>query len=187
MTFFDLKEKVSQYLLAIYLKLAGDQEKDAAAAFFSEFITKTARSQSAASLLHFLKQLINHESLDSNLHTSRYISFYSTLDDYLSKCELIVLDDIATGIFEQLKGPGFNLGYFKSNYSITDSDGKPHQVPERISRIMNIIRNENMTPNQRLEKIKEIKIAAPSYGSSYLFFNATDSSTNEFISNLQCD
>ncbi|MGJ3494891.1 hypothetical protein ACR9PT_09990, partial [Piscirickettsia salmonis] len=102
------------------------------------------------------------------------------------QCELIVLDNIATDIFKQVKGPGFNLGYFKSNYSITDSESKLHQVPERISRIINIIRNENMTPNQRLEKVKEIKISAPFHGSNYLFFNKTDSSTNEFIASLQC-
>lgn len=85
-----------------------------------------------------------------------------------------------------MKGPGFKLGYLGSSYSINDSKGNIYPVPERISRIMNIIRNENTTSSQRLKEVKEIKIAVPARQSSHFFWNATDDSTNEFISNLQC-
>ncbi|OAJ34941.1 hypothetical protein [Piscirickettsia salmonis] len=186
MPFSDLKENISQLLLAVHRDLVSEQDKESAAYFFSGLVTKVTHIESATHLLLFLKQLINHESLDKNLPTSRYMSFYLRLECYLSECELIVLDNIAADIFKQVKGPGFNLGCLGSSYSINDSKGNIYPVPQRVSRIMNIIRNENMSSNQRLKEVKEIQIAVPAHQSSYLFWNTTDKSTNEFISNLQC-
>ncbi|ALA23641.1 hypothetical protein AVI51_09815 [Piscirickettsia salmonis] len=97
-----------------------------------------------------------------------------------------ILEGIRKAIVNQLAGGGFELGYGGSRHAIRQGASFV-QVPKRIADIMKIIEGNSRTPDEKLNEIKAIKVAALSYRSSFLlFFGRTQSSTNQFITNLNC-
>ncbi|MGJ3494248.1 hypothetical protein ACR9PT_06680 [Piscirickettsia salmonis] len=97
-----------------------------------------------------------------------------------------ILEGIREAILKQLNEGGFELGCGGSRYALKQGASFV-QVPKRVADIMSIIEGNSGTPDEKLNEIKAIKVAALSYRSSFLlFFGRTQSSTNQFIANLNC-
>lgn len=136
-----------------------------------------------------------------------YRQFVQQADEYLSACEahvvqtrsqqvsyaeteqnisVTILEGIREAILKQLNEGGFELGCGGSRYALKQGASFV-QVPKRVADIVRIIEGNSGTPDEKLNEIKAIKVAALSYRSSFLlFFGRTQSSTNQFIANLNC-
>ncbi|WP_144420624.1 hypothetical protein [Piscirickettsia salmonis] len=85
----------------------------------------------------------------------------------------------------------FELGIGGSSCSIIVNGGRPIEVPRRIAQILLIIQanqdGANFTPEDKLRRIQAIQAVADGVQHSVLFFfGRTQSSTNQYIKNLDC-
>lgn len=159
-------------------------------------------------LLSLKDNLRKNFGVDECFFPQSYRQFVQQADEYLSACEahvvqtrsqqvsyaeteqnisVTILEGIREAILKQLNEGGFELGCGGSRYALKQGASFV-QVPKRVADIVRIIEGNSGTPDEKLNEIKAIKVAALSYRSSFLlFFGRTQSSTNQFITNLNCD
>ncbi|MGJ3500870.1 hypothetical protein PsalN5692_03381 [Piscirickettsia salmonis] len=158
-------------------------------------------------LLSLKDNLRKNFGVDECFFPQSYRQFVQQADEYLSACEahvvqtrsqqvsyaeteqnisVTILEGIREAILKQLNEGGFELGCGGSRYALKQGASFV-QVPKRVADIVRIIEGNSGTPDEKLNEIKAIKVAALSYRSSFLlFFGRTQSSTNQFIANLNC-
>ncbi|WP_230382406.1 hypothetical protein [Piscirickettsia salmonis] len=143
---------------------------------------------SAEEIVEFLKRLKNHELLPDCASSLTSTVVTLKLEECISYCKQYMLNAIETAIINKAEGRGFDFGIGGSRHRITLSDGQKKQVPERVALIMEVIRDADLSADAKLNFIRELKATATAghRSSTYFFFGRTQSSTTEFLSQLEC-
>ncbi|MGJ3493402.1 hypothetical protein PsalN5692_00892 [Piscirickettsia salmonis] len=155
---------------------------------FTLYKSRINQALSAQECIEKLKDLGNMCELPACTSSLGSVVVRLKLEGCIQNCKEYMLDAIGAAIINRAQGRGFDLGIGGSRHRITLPDGQEKQVPERVSLVMQVLKNTNFSVDEKLELIKDLKMSAVENhrSSTCFFFGRTQTSTNTFLANLEC-